>query len=71
MNPDGAASAQLDDADKAILAEPRAIWQPHQSAARAPREGNTTAAQSIIDIADAAAREWLRRAADNLRPIAG
>jgi hypothetical protein len=42
-----------------------AIWQLHLSAAKAYREGNARAARSILDIADAAERVWLRRAADN------
>ena len=42
-----------------------AIWQLHLSAAKAYREGNGLAALSILDIADAAEREWLRRSMDN------
>lgn len=37
-----------------------AIWKLHLAAARAYREGNKAAAVAIIDIADAAEREWLR-----------
>jgi hypothetical protein len=43
-----------------------AIWRLHLSAARAHREGNAMAARSIIDIADAAEREW--RQAANAKP---
>ena len=42
-----------------------AIWQLHLSAARAHRDGNRMAARSIMEIADAAEREWLRRSVDN------
>ena len=42
-----------------------AIWQLHLSAAKAYRQGNARAARSILDIADAAERVWLRRSADN------
>jgi hypothetical protein len=42
-----------------------AIWQLHLSAAKAYREGNKRAARSILDIADAAERVWLRRSVDN------
>ena len=38
-----------------------AIWVLHLSAARAYREGNRAVAAVIIEIADAAEREWLRR----------
>jgi hypothetical protein len=38
-----------------------AIWVLHLSAARAYREGRQVAAAAIIEIADAAEREWLRR----------
>ena len=38
-----------------------AIWVLHLSAARAYREGRKAAATEIIEIADAAEREWLRR----------
>ena len=38
-----------------------AIWVLHLSAARASREGRKAAATAIIEIADAAEREWLRR----------
>ena len=38
-----------------------AIWVLHLSAARAYREGRKAAARAIIEIADAAEREWLRR----------
>ena len=38
-----------------------AIWVLHLSAARAYREGGKAAATAIIEIADAAEREWLRR----------
>ena len=40
-----------------------AIWQLHVSAATAYRKGNAMAARSIADVAEAAEREWLRRAA--------
>lgn len=46
-----------------------AIWQLHLSAAKAYRQGNALAARSIIDIADAAEREWRRRADADLRPV--
>ena len=36
-----------------------AIWLLHLAAARAYREGNIDAAVSVIEIADAAEREWL------------
>lgn len=42
-----------------------AIWQLHLSAAKAYREGNELAARSILDIADAAERIWLRRSAED------
>ena len=38
-----------------------AIWQLHLSAALAYRDGQKAAATGIIEIADAAEREWLRR----------
>jgi hypothetical protein len=38
-----------------------AIWQLHLAAARAYRDGHRAAAATIIEIADAAEREWLRR----------
>jgi len=38
-----------------------AIWILHQSAARAYRDGHKMAAWAIIEIAEAAEREWLRR----------
>jgi hypothetical protein len=38
-----------------------AIWVLHLSAARAYREGRKAAATAIIEIADAAEREWLSR----------
>jgi hypothetical protein len=41
------------------------IWELHLSAAKAYREGNGLAALSILDIADAAERIWLRRSMDN------
>ena len=44
-----------------------AIWQLHLAAARAHRDGNMLAARSIIDIADAAEREWQRHSAADLR----
>ena len=44
-----------------------AIWQLHVSAAAAHRKGNAMAARSIVEIADAAEREWLRRAAADLK----
>jgi len=37
-----------------------AIWQLHLSAARAYRDGHGAAAAKIIEIADAAEREWVR-----------
>jgi hypothetical protein len=37
-----------------------AIWQLHLSAALAYRDGQKAAATGIIEIADAAEREWLR-----------
>jgi hypothetical protein len=37
-----------------------ANWLLHLAAARACREGNTAAAASVIEIADAAEREWLQ-----------
>jgi hypothetical protein len=37
-----------------------AIWLLHLSAARAYRDGHEVAAAGIIEIADAAEREWLR-----------
>jgi hypothetical protein len=37
-----------------------AIWLLYLAAARAYREGNTAAAASVIEIADAAEREWLQ-----------
>ena len=43
-----------------------AIWQLHLSAAAAYRKGNAMAARSIVDVAEAAEREWLRRAAADL-----
>ena len=36
----------------------KAIWQLHLSAARAYGDGNALAALSMIEIADAAEREW-------------
>lgn len=42
-----------------------AIWRLHLSAAKAYREGNELAARSIMDIADAAERVWVRRTIDN------
>ena len=44
-----------------------AIWQLHLSAAAAHRKGNPMAARSIVEIAEAAEREWLRRAAADLK----
>jgi hypothetical protein len=44
-----------------------AIWQLHLSAAATYRKGNAMAARSIIDVAEAAEREWLRRAAADLK----
>jgi hypothetical protein len=38
-----------------------AIWVLHLSAARAYREGRKAAATSLVEIADAAEREWLKR----------
>ena len=37
-----------------------AIWQLHLSAARAYRDGQKAVAAGIIEIADAAEREWVR-----------
>jgi hypothetical protein len=37
-----------------------AIWQLHLSAALAYRDGHKAVAAGIIEIADAAEREWLR-----------
>jgi hypothetical protein len=37
-----------------------AIWVLHLSAAKAYRDGHKAAAAGIIEIADAAEREWLR-----------
>jgi len=37
------------------------IWTLHLAAARAYRDGNKGMAATIIEIADAAEREWLRR----------
>jgi len=37
-----------------------AIWRLHLSAAGAYRDGHRSVARGIIDIADAAEREWLR-----------
>ena len=42
-----------------------AIWQLHLSAAKAYREGHGLAARSIIDVADAAERMWLKRSAED------
>jgi hypothetical protein len=42
-----------------------AIWQLHLSAARAYRDGSELAARSILEIADAAERVWLRRSAED------
>jgi len=39
----------------------KAIWQLHLSAAQAYGDGNALAALSIIEIADAAEREWQNR----------
>ena len=39
-----------------------AIWTLHLAAARAYRDGHKGMAATIIEIADAAEREWLRRA---------
>ena len=36
------------------------IWELHFAAARAYREGNKAAVTAIIEIADAAEREWWR-----------
>jgi hypothetical protein len=38
-----------------------AIWSLHLAAARAHRDGHKAMAATIIEIADAAEREWLRR----------
>ena len=48
-----------------------AIWVLHLSAARASREGRKAAATAIIEIADAAEREWLRRGTDRLKSATG
>jgi hypothetical protein len=37
-----------------------AIWTLHPSAAKAYRDGHKSAAVAIIEIAEAAEREWLR-----------
>jgi hypothetical protein len=37
-----------------------AIWRLHLSAALAYRDGHRSVARGIIDIADAAEREWVR-----------
>ena len=37
-----------------------AVWRLHLSAAAAYRDGRKAVARGIIDIADAAEREWLR-----------
>ena len=42
-----------------------AIWRLHLSAAKAYREGKGLAALSIIDIADAAERIWVRHSIDD------
>lgn len=42
-----------------------AIWQLHLSAAKAYRDGNELAARSILDIADAAERVWLRHSVED------
>jgi hypothetical protein len=42
-----------------------AIWTLHLAAARAHRDGHKAMAATIIEIADAAEREWLRR----IRPL--
>ena len=39
-----------------------AIWTLHLAAARAYRDGNKGMAATILEIADAAESEWLRRA---------
>jgi hypothetical protein len=39
-----------------------AIWTLHLAAARAYRDGHKSAAVAIIEIADAAERQWLLRA---------
>jgi hypothetical protein len=38
-----------------------AIWELQVAAATAHRTGNPTAASSIVEIAEAAEREWLRQ----------
>ena len=48
-----------------------AIWVLHLSAASAYREGRKAAATAIIEIADAAEREWLRRGTDRLKSATG
>jgi hypothetical protein len=52
-----------------------AIWLLHLSAARVYREGHKAAAAGIIEIAEAAEREWLRRGetlrASGLAALAG
>ena len=42
-----------------------AIWQLHTAAAAAYRRGERAAAASILEIAEAAEREWLRRRPEN------
>ncbi|MBV9824557.1 MAG: hypothetical protein JO001_02580 [Alphaproteobacteria bacterium] len=48
-----------------------AIWQLHLSAAAAHRSGKKLAAASMIEIADAAERLWLRKRADDLGQTEG
>lgn len=42
-----------------------AIWELHLVAAKAYRKGNKPAAGLLMEVADEAEREWLRRAKDN------
>jgi hypothetical protein len=50
-----------------------AIWQLHEAAARAYGDGHHKAACSMIEIADAAERQWsaAQTAGDRLSPTAG
>ena len=43
------------------------IWQLHLSAAKAHLDGRELAARSLLEIADAAERVWLRRRATSRR----
>ena len=42
-----------------------AIWQLHVAAAAADRRGQRAAALSILEVAEAAEREWLARRPEN------